>query len=113
MRRLEEERYDDEEDDEDEEQDEEKEEDDDEDEDDEDSPKARKKAWKKAQEKDPVEFMATAIRETEKALLVEIHGYGEHWLPKSQIDEDSDVRGEGDHGALLISNWIAEQKELV
>lgn len=50
-------------------------------------------------------------KETEKALLVDIDGE-EHWLPKSQIHDDSEVYAEGGEGVLVITEWIAEQKGL-
>lgn len=52
---------------------------------------------------------ALAKKETDKALLVEIDG-DEHWIPKSQIDDDSEVYQEGDEGELVVSMWLAEQK---
>ncbi len=45
---------------------------------------------------------------TEKAILVEIDG-DEHWIPQSQVDEDSGVWKNGDEGTLVISDWIAEK----
>ncbi len=51
-------------------------------------------------------------KETEKALLCLIDGK-ELWIPKSQIDDDSEVFEEGHYGTLIITQWIAEQKELV
>ena len=50
-------------------------------------------------------------KDTEKAILVEIDGE-EHWIPLSQIDDDSEVYQEGDEGVLVISHWIAVQKGL-
>ena len=50
-----------------------------------------------------------AKRETEAALLCEIDGE-DHWIPKSQIDEDSEVYAEGHQGSLVITQWIADQK---
>jgi hypothetical protein len=35
------------------------------------------------------------------------------WIPKSQIDDDSEVWKEGQDGTLVISEWIAMQKALV
>lgn len=61
----------------------------------------------------PFECDALAIRSTEKALLVDIQGEGEHWIPISQIEEDSEVRQEGDQGILTITGWIAKQKGFV
>ena len=49
---------------------------------------------------------------TEKAILVEIDG-DDHWIPQSQIDEDSEVWRKGDEGTLIISDWIAQQRALV
>lgn len=50
-------------------------------------------------------------KQTDKALLCEING-DDVWIPQSQIDDDSEVWNEGDEGTLVISQWIAEQKEL-
>lgn len=53
------------------------------------------------------------IRETAKAILIEIPGYGEDlWIPQSQVDDRSEVWHEGDEGTLVISQWIADQKDL-
>lgn len=54
-----------------------------------------------------------AIAETPKALRVQTPDYEEIWLPKSQIDDDSEVWEMDDEGNLVISDWIAEQKGLV
>lgn len=55
---------------------------------------------------------AVCLRETEKALLIRVEG-GEHWIPKSQMNEDeSDVQTQGDVGSLVISEWIAKEKGL-
>ena len=51
------------------------------------------------------------IRETDAAIQVVIEG-AKHWIPKSQIDDDSEVNEEGDEGQLVITEWIAEQKGL-
>lgn len=49
--------------------------------------------------------------ETDKAILCVIDG-DEHWIPKSQIDEDSEVYASGTEGTLVITDWIAQQKGL-
>lgn len=49
------------------------------------------------------------IRETEMAVLCEIDGE-EHWIPKSQIDDDSEVYEEDTEGTLIVSQWLADQK---
>lgn len=59
-------------------------------------------------------FEGTAIAKmgTPKALFVETD-VGEFWVPKSQIDDDSDVHDSGHEGQLVVSEWWAKQKELV
>jgi hypothetical protein len=55
---------------------------------------------------------ARVIRETDKALLVEVEGH-EVWCPKSVIDDDSEVfsakHGEGE---LVVASWWAEKEGL-
>lgn len=53
-----------------------------------------------------------ALKETERALLVEVEGE-EVWLPKSQIDDDSEVYKEDTEGTLVIPLWLAEKHGLV
>lgn len=48
-------------------------------------------------------------RETTLALLCVIDGE-EHWIPKSQIDDDSEVYEMGTEGKLVVSQWIADQR---
>lgn len=60
---------------------------------------------------DPVELEALCIYETHLALLVEIDGE-EVWIPKSQIEADSEVRKKEDEGTLVISGWFAAQEGL-
>lgn len=55
---------------------------------------------------------ARAKKETDRALLVEIDGE-EHWIPKSQILDDSEVYEEGGEGVLVVTTWIAKQKGLI
>lgn len=62
--------------------------------------------------KNKATFAATALRASASALLVEIDGK-EHWIPQSQIDDDSEIWEEGQEGDLVVSQWIAEQKGLV
>ena len=59
----------------------------------------------------------TCERESAKACFIYI-GDGPKagqtvWIPKSQIDDDSEVYREGDTGSLVISEWIAEEKGLI
>jgi hypothetical protein len=56
------------------------------------------------------------LRETDAAILCRIRSWGEQeeiWIPKSQVDDSSEVKGLLDFGELVVSRWIAEQKELV
>ena len=53
-----------------------------------------------------------ALKETEAALLVEIEGE-EFWVPKSQIDDDSEVYKENTEGTLVIPLWLAEKMGIV
>jgi hypothetical protein len=53
-----------------------------------------------------------ALKETKDALLCTIDG-DEVWIPKSQIDDDSEVYAEGHSGQLVVTEWIAKQKGLV
>jgi len=55
---------------------------------------------------------AKAIAESEKAIKVVIDGEA-HWIPQSQIHDDSEVWKKGDEGELVVTQWIAEQKGLV
>lgn len=64
------------------------------------------------QDREVAEFEdAVAIKETERALLCRIDGK-EHWIPKSQIDDDSEVYQDGDEGKLVVSMWFAEKEGL-
>lgn len=51
-----------------------------------------------------------AIRSTEKALLVDIDGRGEVWLPFSQIHADSEVFEDRHEGEVYVTEWLATQK---
>jgi hypothetical protein len=57
------------------------------------------------------EMLCTEVKkETGAALLCVTREHGEVWVPKSQIDEDSEVYKEGTDGRLIVTQWIAEQK---
>jgi oxalate decarboxylase/phosphoglucose isomerase-like protein (cupin superfamily) len=61
-----------------------------------------------------VEFeQATALRETDAGLLVRVEGE-DHWFPKSQISEDSEVyEVASGTGKLIVTEWIAKQRDLI
>jgi hypothetical protein len=54
--------------------------------------------------------------ETKKAIKVEsdwflgISGEIDQWIPRSQIEDDSEVYKKGTDGALIVSDWLAKQK---
>jgi len=52
------------------------------------------------------------IAETTKAILVVIEG-GEHWIPQSVVDDDSEVYRKGDTGKLVVSEWWALKAGLI
>lgn len=49
--------------------------------------------------------------ETDRAILVSVNG-GDHWVPKSQLHDDSEVYSKKDSGKLVMSKWIAKQRGL-
>lgn len=53
-------------------------------------------------------------RATDAALLCSIDG-AEHWIPKSQLSDDSEVFNDAGNaeGKLVVSEWIAKEKGLV
>ncbi len=51
-------------------------------------------------------------RETDAAILCVVEG-NEMWIPKSQIDDDSEVYKKGTSGKLIVTEWIALQKGLI
>lgn len=55
---------------------------------------------------------AEGLKETDLALLVELDGE-EVWIPKSVIDDDSEVYRVGDEGTLVVHEWWAEKEGLV
>lgn len=55
---------------------------------------------------------AVCRRATDLAILVEVDGQ-EVWIPKSQIDDDSEVYEANTEGDLIIPEWLAREKGLV
>lgn len=53
------------------------------------------------------------LRESDKAIQVRLADGATHWIPKTQIRETSEVQNDGDRGKLVVSAWIAEQKDLL
>lgn len=51
--------------------------------------------------------------ESDKAIGVQQFQDAElRWVPKSQLDPDSEVQGKFDKGTLRVKRWIAEEKGL-
>lgn len=51
------------------------------------------------------------LRETEKALLVLTDEGDELWVPKSVVDEDSEVFQKDDEGTLIVQEWFAKKTD--
>jgi hypothetical protein len=47
------------------------------------------------------------IRESETAILVAIDRE-EVWIPKSQIHDESEIKGDGQTGTLIVNWWFAD-----
>lgn len=62
---------------------------------------------------DDVEYVQVdrVLRESERAILCRI-GKADVWVPKSVIDEDSEVSAMGDKGTLAVARWFAEREGL-
>jgi hypothetical protein len=61
-------------------------------------------------DEDTVEFDdVAAVGETDKALCCLIESET-HWVPKSQIHDNSEIYKKGHEGRLVVSRWFAEQK---
>jgi hypothetical protein len=56
---------------------------------------------------------ATIIRETEKAILCDVGKDKPAWIPKSMIDDDSEIREVGESGEITISEWFARKEGLI
>lgn len=53
------------------------------------------------------------IAETEMAILVDFDDDVQHWVPRSQIHEDSEVQSKGDEGDLDVTAWWADKTGLL
>ena len=54
----------------------------------------------------------TCVAATDRAILCEIEGE-KFWIPLSQVHDDSSVYELDDVGELVITEWIALEKNLV
>lgn len=59
---------------------------------------------------------AECLRESEKAILVDItgetDGSGQKWVPKSCVHSTSFVQKGGDCGALIVTAWFSSKLNL-
>lgn len=64
--------------------------------------------------KDKAEFDGVHC-ERESAMAICVTGIEDHptWIPKSQIDDDSEVWQPGHRGKLVVSEYIALEKGLI
>lgn len=53
---------------------------------------------------------AKCIKETAKAIKVRLENGKEHWIPKSVIDDDSEVYQDDTDGKLIVKSWFCEQE---
>lgn len=68
-----------------------------------------------AREEDPPVRIdnCTCTRETDAAIFVQCDDWDEPmWMPKSVVDEDSDVYKRGTDGVLVIKAWFAKKHDL-
>jgi hypothetical protein len=54
----------------------------------------------------------TVEQETAKAILVKFDDGKTTWIPKSVIDDDSEVYKMGTSGTLIVKEWFAEKEGL-
>jgi len=52
---------------------------------------------------------AEAIADSPKAVLIDVPGADDEWIPRSRIHADSEVQNAGDKGALIICEWLARK----
>lgn len=52
------------------------------------------------------------VGESDKAILVRFEDNHQAWIPKSQVDDDSEVYSRHDSGTLIISEWWADKEGL-
>jgi hypothetical protein len=63
--------------------------------------------------KNKVRIDAVALSETDKALCCDVGAEKPCWIPKSQIDDDSEVWKPGHTGDLILNQWFALKEGLI
>jgi hypothetical protein len=56
---------------------------------------------------------AHALGETAKALRCDLGDDADHWVAKSHIAPQSEVKKRGDRGRLVVSRWLAEKAHII
>lgn len=63
-----------------------------------------------------VQVIATCVAASKNAICVTLgkpgEGRTEFWIPSSQVHDNSEVYQKGDTGKLIMSRWIAQQKNI-
>jgi hypothetical protein len=68
--------------------------------------------WKQHNDIERIQVLEVKT-ETAKAILCVFADQSEHWIPKSVIDEDSEVFDqEHGKGELIVQRWFAEKEGL-
>ena len=53
----------------------------------------------------------SCIKEMDKAVLCDCAEWDDpKWVPKSQVEEESEVYKKGTEGTLIVSDWFAEKE---
>jgi len=55
---------------------------------------------------------ATIEHETDKAVLIKLASGATHWVPKSQLHDNSEAWRKGDTGTVVINGWFAEKENI-
>lgn len=64
---------------------------------------------------DGTELVEVDVDRVDKTTDDAIHvvvGHGRAWIPRSQIDDDSEVTDYGDSGVLVVPRWLARDRDL-
>lgn len=51
------------------------------------------------------------VRDTGKAFLCKLEEGAQIWVPKSVVDESSEVSDVGDAGTLVVQSWFAKKTD--
>ena len=60
---------------------------------------------------DEIELACIVKHATEKALLVDL-GDREQWIPRSVLQDGTDVEDKGDEGVVVLPAWFAKKEGL-